>query len=176
MSIFLASADRASSPALPHAPSAEVTYESLMLQWARVSSPTHRCIVAQARQPPRVLPPGPVWTIGVEGAGHHMIEEMNHSLCGQHVRGGLRRRCGGQMSFPSLFAWRKSATISPSSTAVQTVDDRSQQRTRPPPMMTCASFLTPSNSKILFLLRDPVDAAISALGRLASWSKRPTLA
>merc|ERR1740117_952084 len=86
------------------------TYESLMLRWARASGSTHRCLEAQARQPPRSLPLGPFYTIGVEGAGHHLIEAMNTGLCNR--RGfknetfPSRKRCGGQMSFPAGFEWR----------------------------------------------------------------------
>ena len=140
----------------PSGPNAEATYESLMLRWARASSSTHRCLEAQARQPPRSLPPGPFWTIGVEGAGHHMIEAMDHSLCkGRNNRSTTPRHCGGQESFPCGVKWRRSATISPSS----------QQK-------TCASLLRGGeNTKFIFLVRDPVDATVSTLGRFWNHNK-----
>ena len=88
-----------------------------------------------------------------------MIEAMNTSLCKGHgFRNGSTvdnktvrspRRCGGQMSFPSGRKWRTSATISPSS----------KQK-------SCASLLAGRvDMKFIFLLRDPVDATISTLGR-----------
>lgn len=131
------------------------TYESLMLRWARASSSVHRCLEAQARLPPHSLmrARGPFWTIGVEGAGHHMIEAMHPSLCnGRGFKNGSKgpRSCGGQMSFPTGSAWRRSATISPTS----------QQK-------SCASLAAAAGAdgKFIFLLRDPVDATISTLGR-----------
>ena len=137
---------------------ANATYESLMLRWARASSSVHRCLEAQARQPPHSLMRvrGSFWTIGVEGAGHHMIEAMHPSLCKSATGAAFKKgsngpeHCGGQMSFPSGFVWRRSATISPAS----------QQR-------SCASLAAAAGAdgKFIFLLRDPVDATISALGR-----------
>ena len=117
MSAGLKPAAPASPLPPPSGPNASAaTYESLMLRWARASGSTHRCLEAQARQPPRSLPLGPFYTIGVEGAGHHMIEAMNTSLCKGHgFRNGSTvdnktvrspRRCGGQMSFPSGRKWR----------------------------------------------------------------------
>ena len=143
----------------PHPPSdlshAKATYESLMLRWARASSSIHRCLEAQARQPPDSLmrARGPFWTIGVEGAGHHMIEAMHPSLCdglGYNNRSNVPKHCGGQMSFPTGSAWRRSATISPTS----------RQK-------SCASLAAAAGAdgKFIFLLRDPVDATISTLGR-----------
>lgn len=141
---------------------AQATYESLMLRYARASSSTRRCIEAQARQPPHSLPPGPFWTIGVEGAGHHMVEAMHPSLCNGHgFSNGSKNnpnKCGGQMSFPSGRAWRLSAAISPSS----------QEK-------SCASLLAAGSAgarKYIFLLRDPVDATISTLGRFWNHKKQ----
>ena len=126
-----------------------------MLLWARAGS-TRRCLEAQARQPPRSLPLGPFWTIGVEGSGHHLIEAMHPILCnGRGFRNGSTvavrglKRCGGQSSFPSGSAWRQRAIISPDS----------KQK-------SCASLLAGgADSKFIFVLRDPVDATISTLGR-----------
>jgi len=137
---------------------AKATYESLMLRWARASSSIHRCLEAQARQPPHSLMRalGPFWTLGVEGAGHHMIEAMHPSLCnGRGFKDGSNgtkspKYCGGQMSFPTGSAWRRSATISPTS----------RQK-------SCASLAAAAGAdgKFIFLLRDPVDATVSTLGR-----------
>ena len=60
------------------------------------------------------------------------------------------------MSFPKGSAWRTSATISPSS----------KQK-------SCASLLAGgADSKFIFLLRDPVDATISTLGRFWNHKRR----
>ena len=98
-----------------------------------------------------------------------MIEAMNTSLCKGRLKNGSldawvplydrgpgSKRCGGQMSFPSGGAWRKSATISPSS----------KQK-------SCASaFAGRADMKFIFLLRDPVDATISTLGRFWKHKRR----
>ena len=77
------------------------TYESLMLLWARAGS-TRRCLEAQARQPPRWLPLGPFWTIGVEGSGHHLIEAMHPILCNG---ARLQERVHSRRSRPQAL-WR----------------------------------------------------------------------
>jgi hypothetical protein len=140
-----------------------VNYNDLMLQWARTgtspASSLSRCIKQQAAQAPRQMRAGIFWTIGVEGAGHHMLMAMDTSLCpgSDSVFGG---GCGGEWSFPFGMIWRAKDDRLPVNPSSPCIIHEARK----------AAFIKQPTSKFIFLLRDPVDAAMSAMGRF--WHAR----
>lgn len=122
-----------------------------MTRWTRPGSRFAECLQKEsAGSSSHVLRRGQFSTAGVEGTGHHLFEKMPPSLCPTNSSTKLQRHCGGRAavvdSLPSGSGWRRSRTVVPK-------------------MVTCSQFLPLKTEKSLLLVRDPVEAFISALSR-----------
>ena len=100
-------------------------------------------------------------TLGLEGSGHHLLEQMRPSLCGN------QKKCGGQLSFSYCggckddpkHAWRVFANASPANP-----DMASLVRQIAPPT-------SPTAGKFVVIVRDPLDAFCSALRPLLACTR-----
>ena len=99
----------------------------------------------------KTLGPTEFFSIGLEGAGHHLFEKLSPALCGH------KKACGGQMSYPYGWAWRAG------SLDVSTVMGKKG---------SSPEKLFNRGGKYLILMRDMVDCTASNLRRF--WGRTPT--
>jgi len=105
---------------------------------------------------PTVTGTCPMQTLGVEGVGHHMLNTIDPALCGG------ASTCFGVSSLPNDNVWRKDGQL------ISTRDFVLQELLK-------ERFFRNNASRYVVLLRDPLAAKSSAMGRFARVPTRAVL-
>ena len=166
-------------------------YTPLMRRWVRAGSPFAECVREQAAALPR-SPSRDVVTVGVEGAGHHMVEQLplkfcNFSRTSVETRATLRKQiplerllknpgprrefsCDGDLD-SSLCTFRSTRHGCGGQMSLPSDKNWRLRARAKVDLASCDDFAR--HEKRLFLVRDPVDTFTSSLAR---WWREPKLA
>jgi len=158
-------------------------YTPLMRRWVRAGSPFAECVREQAAALPR-SPSRDVVTVGVEGAGHHMVEQLPWTFCNfsrtsVETRATLRKQiplerllkhpsrrndfsCDGQLD-SSLCTFRSTRHGCGGQMSLPSDKNWRLRARAKVDLASCDDFAR--HEKRLFLVRDPVDTFIHVVPR-----------
>ena len=112
-------------------------------------------------------------SLGLEGSGHHLVEQLSPSLCGHQHNRQYGYGCGGQYSYPfcgtcrwqSSIAWRINVTATVYNPDLASLAHTRRPYSSPTAFPSFVGMKLKPPGKFVVLVRDPVDTLSSALRR-----------